>query len=65
MLLVDSRNTCQKKKQLLIVSFPQILVILCYVMLCILYLKLTHKNTLQKTNEYRLIDATLTPGDQM
>ena len=38
---------------------------LCYVMLCILYLKLTHKNTLQKTNEYRLIDATLTPGDQM
>ena len=27
-----------------------------YVMLCILYLKSTHKN-----NKYRLIDATLTP----
>ena len=37
----------------------------CYVMLCILYLKSTHKNSLQKTNKYRLIDATLTPGDQV
>ena len=37
----------------------------CYVMLCILYLKSTHKNSLQKTNEYRLIGATLTPGDQV
>ena len=34
-------------------------------MLCILYLKSTHKNSLQKTNKYRLIDATLTPGDQV
>ena len=34
-------------------------------MLCILYLKSTHKNGLQKTNKYRLIDATLTPGDQV
>ena len=34
-------------------------------MLCILYLKQTHKNSLQKINEYRLIDATLTPGDQV
>ena len=40
-------------------------VMLCYVMLCILYLKSTHKNSLQKTNKYRLIDATLTPGDQV
>ena len=38
---------------------------LCYIMLCILYLKSTHKNSLQKTNKYRLIDATLTPGDQV
>ena len=38
-------------------------VMLC--MLCILYLKSTHKNSLQKTNKYRLIDATLTPGDQV
>ena len=37
----------------------------CYVMLCILFLKLTHKNSLQKTNEYRLIDATLNPGHQV
>ena len=35
---------------------------LCYVMLCIIYLKSTHKNRLQKTNKYRLIDAKLTPG---
>ena len=34
-------------------------------MLCILYLKSTHKNSLQKTNKYRLIDAKLTPGDQV
>ena len=34
-------------------------------MLCILYLKSTHKNSLQKTNKYRLIDAILTPGDQV
>ena len=33
-------------------------------MLRILYLKLTDKNSLQKSNKYRLIDATLTPGDQ-
>ena len=33
-------------------------------MLCILYLKSTRKNSLQKTNKYRLIDPTLTPGDQ-
>ena len=36
-----------------------------YVMLCILYLKSTHKNSSQKNNKYRLIDATLTPGDQV
>ena len=34
-------------------------------MLCILYLKLLHKKSLYKTNKYQLIDATLTPGDQM
>ena len=34
-------------------------------LLCILYLKSTHKNSLRKTNNYRLIDATLTPGDQV
>ena len=34
-------------------------------MLYILYLKSTHKNNLQKTNKYRLIDAILTPGDQV
>ena len=34
-------------------------------MLCILYLRSTHKNSLQKTNKYRLIEATLTPGDQI
>ena len=39
---------------------------LCYVMLCILYLKSMHKIVYnKKTNKYRLIDATLTPGDQM
>ena len=41
---------------------------LCYVILCILYLKSIHKNSLQKTNKlinYRLIDATLTPVDQI
>ena len=41
---------------------------LCYVILCILYLKSIHKNSLQETNQlinYRLIDATLTPGDQI
>ena len=27
-------------------------IMLCYVMLCILYLKSTHKNNLQKTNKY-------------
>ena len=34
-------------------------------MLCILYLKLTHKNSLQKTINYQLIDVALTPGDQV
>ena len=34
-------------------------------MLCILFLKSTHKNSLQKSNKYRLIDATFTPGDQV
>ena len=34
-------------------------------MLCIVYLKSTHKNSLQKPNKYRLIDATLTPEDQV
>ena len=29
------------------------------------YLRSTHKNSLPKTNKYRLIDATLTPGDQI
>ena len=38
---------------------------LCYVMLCIIYLKSNHKNSLQKTNKYWLTDATLTPGDQV
>ena len=38
---------------------------LCYVMLCILCLKSTHKNSLYKTNKHRLVDVTLTPGDQM
>ena len=36
-----------------------------YVMLCILYLKSTHKNSLWKTNKYRLIDASLIPEDQI
>ena len=35
-------------------------------MLCLLYLKSMHKIVYnKKTNKYRLIDATLTPGDQM
>ena len=35
-------------------------------MLYILYLKSMHKIvSKKKTNKYRLIDATLTPGDQM
>ena len=34
-------------------------------LLCILFLKSTHKNSLQKTNKYRLFDATLTPEDQI
>ena len=34
-------------------------------MFCILHLKSTHKNSLQKINKYRVIDATLTPGDQV
>ena len=38
---------------------------LCYVMFCILYLKSAHENSLQKINKYRVIDATLTPGDQV
>ena len=41
---------------------------LCYVILCILYLKSIHKNSLQETHQlinYRLTDATLTPGDQI
>ena len=38
---------------------------LCYIMLCILYLKSTYKNSLQKTNKYRLADATFTPRDQV
>ena len=36
-----------------------------YVMLSILYLKSNHKNSLQKTNKYQLIDAKLTSGDQV
>ena len=37
-----------------------------YVMLCILYLKSIHKIVYnKKTNKYRLINATLTPGDQI
>ena len=39
--------------------------VICYVMLCILCLKSTHKNSLYKTNKHRLVDITLTPGDQM
>ena len=31
----------------------------------ILYLKSTHKKSLKETNKYRLIDAKVTPGDQM
>ena len=39
---------------------------LCYVMLRILYLKSMHKIVYnKKANKYRLIDATLTPGDQL
>ena len=39
---------------------------LCYVMLCILYLKSMYKVVYnKKTNKYRLIDATLTPEDQI
>ena len=39
---------------------------LCYVMLCILYLKSMHKIVYnKKTNKYRLTDATHTPGDQI
>ena len=34
-------------------------------MLSILYLKSNHKNSLQKTNKYQLIDAKLTSGDQV
>ena len=34
-------------------------------MLCILYLKSTHKNSLSKTNKDWVIDATLTPEDQI
>ena len=34
-------------------------------MLCIPYLKSTHKSSLQKTSKYRLIDATLTLGDRV
>ena len=37
---------------------------LCYVMLCILYLKWCIKFII-KTNKYWLIDASRTPGDQM
>ena len=37
-----------------------------YVMLCILFLKSIQKIVYnKKTNKYWLIDATLTPGDQM
>ena len=36
-----------------------------YVTLCILYLKSTYKNSLWKTSKYRLIDATLTSGNQI
>ena len=39
--------------------------LLYYVMLYILYLKSTHKNSLQKTINYQLIDVALTPGDQV
>ena len=34
-------------------------------MLYILFLKSTHKKNLQKSNKYRLIDATLTLGNQV
>ena len=40
--------------------------LVCYVMLCILYLKSMHEIVYnKKTNKYWLIDATLTPGDQI
>ena len=38
---------------------------LCYFMLCIRYLKSMHKIVYNKKHKYRLIDATLTPRDQM
>ena len=37
----------------------------CYIMFCILCLKSTHKDSLYKTNKYQLIDATLTPDNQI
>ena len=37
----------------------------CYFMLRILYLKATRKSNLKQTNIYRMIDATLIPGNQI
>ena len=55
-------------RSLFLKQLKNISVRLCYVMyvmLYILYLKSTHKNSLQKTIKYRLIDATLTTEDQV
>ena len=42
------------------------LIYVCYVMLCILYWTSMHKIVYnKKTNKYQLIDATITPGDQI
>ena len=38
---------------------------LCYVMLCIFYLKSIHKIVYNEKLINSLVDATLTPGDQM
>ena len=40
-------------------------VMLCYVMLCIFYLKSIHKIVYNEKLINSLVDATLTPGDQM
>ena len=40
-----------------------VLLQLCYA--CILYLNSDHKNNLEKTNKYRLIDTTFIPGNQI
>ena len=50
---------------LILHAFRRLEIVLCYFMLYILYLKSNHKNSLQKTNKHRLIDTTLTPGDQV